>query len=112
VCTKHYEITKALLDRKLAEGSSVREHEIKVVGLTRKLEALDYLFPTVVSTDLILGSLPPSYQGFTINYYMTGVDKSLAELFGSLKAAEVEMLKTKYHEMMAKREMSEKSSKV
>ena len=38
-----------------------------------------------LATDAVLGSLPPSYGTFILNYHMHGMDKKLTELHGMLK---------------------------
>jgi hypothetical protein len=43
--------------------------------------------------DRVLQSLPPSYKGFVMNNNMQGMEKAIPELFGMLKAAEVEIKK-------------------
>ncbi|KAK1686099.1 hypothetical protein QYE76_046947, partial [Lolium multiflorum] len=41
----------------------------------------------------VLQSLPPSYKNFVMNYNMQNMNKELPELFGMLKAAEIEIKK-------------------
>ena len=43
--------------------------------------------------DRILQSLPPNYKSFVMNYNMQGMNKTIPELFATLKAAEVEIKK-------------------
>ena len=61
---ERYEITKQLWECKMAEGSSVSEHVIKLVGYAQRLSALGFAIPTTLGTDILLASLPPSYNGF------------------------------------------------
>jgi hypothetical protein len=85
---ERYEISQTLIDSKMAEGSLVSAHEIKLQGYIQRLEALGIPFPADFRTDMILKSLPPSFAGFVMNYNMHGMNKSLAELFAMLKVAE------------------------
>jgi hypothetical protein len=85
---ERFEISQALLDCKMAEGSSVSTHVIKLHGYIQRLEALGVPFPMEFGTDLILKSLPPSYAAFVMNYNMHGMNKSLGKLFAMLKVAE------------------------
>ncbi|KAK1684718.1 hypothetical protein QYE76_045566 [Lolium multiflorum] len=41
----------------------------------------------------VLQSLPPSYKNFVMNYNMQNMNKEFPELFGMLKAAEIEIKK-------------------
>ena len=91
--TEHYEVTKQLWECKMAEGSSLIEHVIKLVGYAQRLNALGFAIPTTLGTDILLASLPPSYNGFIMNYNMNGLDKTTYELFAMLKTAEASMQK-------------------
>ena len=85
---ERFEVSQALLDCKMAEGSSVSTHVIKLHGYIQRLESLGVPFPLELGTDLILKSLPPSYAGFVMNFNMHGMNKSLGDLFAMLKVAE------------------------
>ena len=81
----------------MAEGSSLRKHVIKLVGYAQRLNALGFAIPTTLGTDILLASLPPSYNGFIMNYNMNGLDKTTDELFAMLKTAEASMQKDPSH---------------
>jgi hypothetical protein len=85
---ERYEISQALIDCKMAEGSSFSDHVIKLQGYIQRLEALGIPFPADFGTDMILKSLPSSFVGFVINNNMHGMNKTLAKLFAMLKVAE------------------------
>src|SRR3954465_10059641 len=95
--TERYEVTKKLWECKMAEGSSLSEHVIKLVGYAQRLNALGFAIPTTLGTDILLVSLPPSYYGFIMNYNMNGLDKTTEELFAMLKTAEASMQKDPIH---------------
>ena len=65
--TERYEITKQLWECKMAEGSSLSEHVIKLVGYAQRLNALGFAIPMTLGTDILLASLPSSYNGFIMN---------------------------------------------
>jgi hypothetical protein len=73
---------------KIAEGSSVSTHVIKLQGYIKRLEAVGVPFPVDFGNDMIHKSLPPSFAGFVMNYNMNSMNKSLAELFSMLKVVE------------------------
>jgi hypothetical protein len=59
---ERYEISQSLINCKMAEGSSVSAHLIKLQGYIQRLEALGFPFPAEFGTDMILKSLPPSFS--------------------------------------------------
>jgi hypothetical protein len=65
---ERYETSQALFDYKMAEGSLVSAHVIKLQGYIQRLEALGIPFHVDFGTDMILKSLPPSFAGFVMNY--------------------------------------------
>ncbi|KAL0445114.1 UNVERIFIED_CONTAM: hypothetical protein Slati_2234100 [Sesamum latifolium] len=69
----------------MIEGSSVREHGVMMLFLVEKLKDLQADFEKVETyVDVILQSLPPSFDQFIINYNMNGLEKSLHELINML----------------------------
>ncbi|KAK4382230.1 hypothetical protein Sango_2890900 [Sesamum angolense] len=80
-----YAVTKAFFDARMIEGSSVREHGVMMLSLEEKLKDLQAdLEKEETYVDVILQSLPPSYDQFIINYNMNGIEKSLHELINML----------------------------
>jgi hypothetical protein len=90
---ERFNISKAFVECKLAEGVPVGPHVIKMVGYVQRLEKLGFPVGKKLSTDFILTSLPPSYGNFISNYHMHGVEKGLNELCGMLKTAESDIKK-------------------
>ncbi|KAL0457696.1 UNVERIFIED_CONTAM: hypothetical protein Slati_0396800, partial [Sesamum latifolium] len=68
----------------MAEGSSVQSHGVKMLSLVEKLEDLKAGLDNDTYIDVILQSLPPSYDPFIINYNMNGLEKSIHELINML----------------------------
>src|ERR1044072_8673849 len=91
--TEYYKIMKQSCECKMAEGGSLSEHVIKLVGYAQRLSALGFVIPMTLSTNILLASRPPSYNGFIMNYKMNGLDKTIDELFAMLKTAEASMQK-------------------
>ncbi|KAL0420393.1 UNVERIFIED_CONTAM: hypothetical protein Slati_3062200 [Sesamum latifolium] len=79
-----YAATKAFLGTKMAEGSSVKSHGVKMLSLVEKLEDLKAGLDNDTYIDVILQSLPPSYDPFIINYNMNGLEKKIHELINML----------------------------
>jgi hypothetical protein len=86
--TERYNISKALFACKLVEGSSVSPHVIKMMGYIETLDMLGCELKDDLATDVILQSLPTSYESFIMNFHMNGIEKIVAEMHGMLKIAE------------------------
>jgi hypothetical protein len=52
------------------------------------LDKLGCEFKDDLATDVILLSLPTSYESFIMNFHMNGMEKTVAELHGMLKIVE------------------------
>ncbi|KAL1194887.1 Retrovirus-related Pol polyprotein from transposon TNT 1-94 [Cardamine amara subsp. amara] len=83
--TERYQTVKTLIECKLPKDSPVSPHVIKMMGYIDNLAKLDCPISQELATDLILQSLPSSYDQFVMNYNLT---KTLTELHGMLKSAE------------------------
>ncbi|KAL0324669.1 UNVERIFIED_CONTAM: hypothetical protein Scaly_2434000 [Sesamum calycinum] len=80
-----YAVTKTFFGARMIEGSSVREHGVMMLSLVEKIKDLQAdLEKEETYVDVILQSLPPSYDQFIINYNMNGLEKSLHELINIL----------------------------
>ncbi|XP_070014141.1 uncharacterized protein [Nicotiana sylvestris] len=79
---------KALLNTKMAEGSSVRDHVLKMMSLLNELEVLGAVIDKESQVEMVLQTLPDSFQQFRLNYNMNKMDLSLAKLLNELQAAE------------------------
>ena len=63
-------------------------------GLIDQLDKLGAPISYELATDLILGSLPESYDQFFMNYNMHHMEKSITQLHGMLKNVETNIQKT------------------
>ncbi|KAL0446375.1 UNVERIFIED_CONTAM: hypothetical protein Slati_1765400 [Sesamum latifolium] len=79
-----YAAIKAFFGTKMTEGSSVHSHGVKMLFLVKKLEDLKAGLNNDTYMDVILQSLPPSYDPFIVNYNMNGLEKSIHELINIL----------------------------
>src|SRR5687767_944502 len=75
--TERFNVSKAFLECKLAEGVAVGPHVIKMVGYTQRLKKLGFSMGKELATDFIIYSIPPSYGIFISNYHMHGTEKDL-----------------------------------
>ncbi|KAL0430704.1 UNVERIFIED_CONTAM: hypothetical protein Sradi_0696400 [Sesamum radiatum] len=79
-----YASTKAFLETKIIEGSSVQGHGVKMLSLMKKLENLKVGLDNDTYIDVILQSLPQSYNPFIINYNLNGLENSIRKLINML----------------------------
>jgi hypothetical protein len=89
---------------KLAKGSPVNPHVIKMMGYIETLAKLGCEIKDDLATDVILQSLPASYESFIMNFHMNGMKKTVAELHGILKSVEDSIKKNPNHVMMVQME--------
>jgi hypothetical protein len=101
---ERYNILKVLFACKLAEGSSVSPDVIKMMGYIETLTKLDCEIKDDLATDVILQSLPTSYESFIMNFHMNDMDKTMTELHGMLKTTEDSINKNPNHVMMVQKE--------
>jgi len=70
-----------------------------MIGYIEILQRLGFPLDDDLATDVILQSLPASFEPFIMNYHMNGLKKTLTELHGMLKTAEVSLRKAPGHVM-------------
>jgi hypothetical protein len=99
VRTERYNISKALFACKLAEGSPVSPHVIKMMGYLETVNKLGCELKDDLATDVIIQSLPTSYEYF----HMNGIEKTVAKLYGMLKTDEDNIKKNPNHIMMVQK---------
>ncbi|KAL0292362.1 UNVERIFIED_CONTAM: hypothetical protein Scaly_2593500 [Sesamum calycinum] len=80
-----YMATKVFFRAKVTEGSSVQEHGVKMLSLVEKLEDLKARLENDTYIDMILQSLPSSYDPFIVNFNMKRLEKSINELINMKK---------------------------
>jgi hypothetical protein len=101
---KRYNNLKALFACKLSEGSSISPHMIKMMGYIETLTKLGCEINDDLATNMILQSLPASYELFIMNFNMNGMEKTVGELHGMLKTTEDSIKKNPNHVMMVQKE--------
>ena len=78
----------------MTPSTSVSAHVLKMKGLINQLDKLGAPISHELATNMILGSLPKSYDQFFMNYNMHLIEKSIVELHGMLKNVETNIQKT------------------
>ena len=92
---ERYDTSKALFGCKMAEGTSVGPHVLKMIGYIENLEKMGFPLGQELAIDVILQSLPDSYSQFVLNYNMNEIDKTLPQLLSMLRTAETNVKKAK-----------------
>ena len=77
---------------------------IKIIGYIKTLDRLGSELHDDLAVDVILQSLPPSYEPSIMNFQMNGMERSLFELHGMLKTAEESIKKSTNHVMVVQKE--------
>ncbi|KAK9044580.1 hypothetical protein V6N11_058478 [Hibiscus sabdariffa] len=109
---ERYETSKALFQCKMSEGSPVGAHVIKMMGYIQVLEKLGFALNDELATDVILQSLPDSFNQFVMNFNMNEINKTLPQLLGMLRTAESNMKKGGSKSVLMVRVAKEKGKKV
>ena len=87
-CSGRQETIRQIYNTKMAEGTSVREHCLRMISNLNTLEVLSANIDGESQVDMILQSLPESFKEFRLNYNMNKKIYSLSELMNELIAAE------------------------
>jgi hypothetical protein len=101
---ERYNISKVLFACKLAKGSLVNPHVIKMMDYIETLTKLGCEIKDDLATDMILQSLSVSYESFIMNFHINGMEKTVAELYGMLKMAKDSIKKNPNHVTMVQKE--------
>ena len=71
---------KQIMNTIMAKGTLMRDHVIKMIGLFNDLGGLGADINWEKHNNMVLESLPPSFNQFKLNYPMNKLDWSLTEL--------------------------------
>ena len=102
---------RVLLNTKMAEGTPVRDHILKMNLHLNELEILGAEIDGESQVDIVLMSLSESYKNFCLNYSRSKGSYSLAELLKELQAAEGILGHAKSVQVVEKGSSSAKKSK-
>jgi hypothetical protein len=69
---------RSLLNRKITESTPVREHCLSMIAIPNSLEVLGVEIDSELQVDIILHSLPDSYNQFRLNVTMNKEDFTLS----------------------------------
>ncbi|KAK9025215.1 hypothetical protein V6N11_065111 [Hibiscus sabdariffa] len=96
----------------MSEGSPVGAHIIKMMGYIQTLEKLGFALNDELAVDVVLQSLPDSFNQFVLNFNMNEINKTLPQLLGMLRTAEGNMKKGGSKSILMVREAKGKGKKV
>ncbi|KAK8986242.1 hypothetical protein V6N11_013736 [Hibiscus sabdariffa] len=96
----------------MSEGSPVGAHVIKMMGYIQTLEKPGFALNDELAIDVVLQSLPDSFNQFVLNFNMNEINKTLPQLLGMLRTAECNMKKGGSKSILMVREAKVKGNKV
>ena len=105
------ETIRQIYNTKMAEGTSVREHCLRMISNLNTLEVLGADIDGESQVDMILQSLPKSFKEFRLNYNMNKKVYTLSELMNELVAAEGILGTSSVNANMTKASTSQPKSK-
>ena len=108
--TKQYTM-RLLLNTKMAQGTLVRKHCLKMISYLNAQEILGGNIDGESQVDMILQSLPKSFKEFKLNYNMNKKIYTLSKLMNELVATEGILVKAGVDTNMAKTSSSKPKSK-
>ncbi|XP_042023155.1 uncharacterized protein LOC121770502 [Salvia splendens] len=79
---------RSLMNKTMKEDTPVRDHVLEMIRHLNQIEVLGGSIDVDSQVDIILHSLPASFQQFKVNYEITKQDLNLAELLTELQNAE------------------------
>ncbi|XP_077215745.1 uncharacterized protein LOC143850372 [Tasmannia lanceolata] len=78
----------------MVEGTPFTDHMIKMMGYLNELAILGVMLDGKSQVDMVLTSLPGSFNDFVINYHMNKLSMNLTELMNHLQSTEYLQKKT------------------
>ncbi|XP_077228509.1 uncharacterized protein LOC143861465 [Tasmannia lanceolata] len=87
-CSDRQIAIKGLVFTKMVEGTSIRDHMLKMMGYLNELEVLGAMLDGESQVDMVLASLPPSFNDFVMNCHMSKMSMTLTELLNHLQSTE------------------------
>ncbi|KAI3712325.1 hypothetical protein L1987_70876 [Smallanthus sonchifolius] len=99
---ERYETMSHFIRCTMQEGTPVSNHVLKMKGYIDQMNKLGYPMKDDMATDFILNSPPSSYAQFVINFNMNGLEKTVTELHGMLKTAEMNIQGKKNQVLMVR----------
>ncbi|CAA0828783.1 Unknown protein, partial [Striga hermonthica] len=82
------EATRVLMNMTMHEGTPVREHVLAMMAQLNELEVLGAFIDGETQVDIVLQSLPKSFEQFRLNYNMNKMLMTLPELVTELQSTE------------------------
>ena len=81
-------VIKQIMNTRMSKGTSMRDHMIKMIRLFNELGDLSADIDWETQNNIVLETLPPSFNHFELNYSMDKLEWSLTELMQQLQIVE------------------------
>ena len=91
ISEERFKLSKTLFNRKMPEGGSVTQHVLRLSVCAKELEILGYPVHQQLYIDLVLSSLPPSFDNFVKACHVDEKCWSMDDLFEMLKKVSIEL---------------------
>lgn len=98
---ERYEVVKALMACKLNEWDLCMLMCKKIQRHIERLEKLNVNFNKELAIDMVLNSLPSSYDKFIVTYHLNNIETTLIELHILLQIVEARMMKSHSNNSMS-----------
>ncbi|XP_076919980.1 uncharacterized protein LOC143580968 [Bidens hawaiensis] len=85
---ERYETITSFISCKMQEGTPVSNHVLKMKAYVEQLSRLVFTISDELETDIILHSLPKSFNQLVLNVNMNNWEKSISKLHRMLKTAD------------------------
>ena len=79
---------RTIMNTRMAEGTPVREHRLRMIECFNTAEILGAEIDAESQIDMILETLPESFNQFKLHFNMSKMDMTLSELMKKLQVAE------------------------
>ena len=77
-------VMKQIMNTRMSEGTHVRDHMIKMIRLFNELGDLGADIDCETQNNMVLETLPPSFNHFKLNYFINKLEWYLIELMQQL----------------------------
>ncbi|XP_021715745.1 uncharacterized protein LOC110683660 isoform X2 [Chenopodium quinoa] len=97
---ERYELHREILDCRMEKGATVHDHVFKMIDLIQSMQKLGHPYSDDLAIDIILHSLPESFNLFIMNFNMTATAKTMNQLHSMLVSAKKQIPKEPKKEVL------------
>ncbi|XP_075479345.1 uncharacterized protein LOC142520227 [Primulina tabacum] len=94
--SERHDAVKEFMTTRLRDGASVHKHGVRMIGLIEKLEGLDVVIPSELSTEILFMSLLALFDEFVVNFNMNKLEATVEEFINIFTTYEAPIKKEKH----------------